>query len=168
MTYAAAPARGKTMNAAEIRAALNTVEQDHALTLKKIQGLKDAVSCLLDPDHADVPDVLAKLWELDEFFAKEFSAHTAEEETTLFPLFERYAPDGPALVSRLRQEHLEICRKREEFSNYLQIAIGVQDELPRMVLRDMLTDGWLLWEMLDRHAHTETRAVQECVMRALQ
>ena len=101
------------MNAAEILAALNTVERDHEMVLKKVQALKDVVSYLLDPDHADVPDVVAKLWELDEYFAKAFPAHTVEEETTLFPLLERHAPGGPELVARLQREHQEIHLKRE-------------------------------------------------------
>ena len=86
------------MNAAELLDALDAVEHDHEMVLKKVQGLKDVVSCLLDPDRADVPDVVAKLWELDEYFAKEFPAHVAEEETKLFPLLERCAPGGPELV----------------------------------------------------------------------
>jgi hemerythrin-like domain-containing protein len=155
------------MNAAELRAALNTVEQDHALALKKVQALKNAVSSLLDPDHADVQAVVEQLRDLNMYFAKEFSAHTAEEETTLFPLLERNAPGGRELVARLRQEHQDICRKREEFANCLGIAVEVGDEIPRMVLRDLLADGWLLWELLDKHAHTETQAVHRCVTQAL-
>jgi hypothetical protein len=154
------------MNAAELLAALNTVEQDHELVLKKVQALKNAVSCLLDPDRADVPAVLEQLRDFNEYFTKEFSAHLAEEETTLFPLLERHAAGGPELVARLRQEHQDMCRKREEFAKYLGIAVEVGDELPRMVLRDLMTDGWLLWGMLDRHAHEETRAVNECVLRS--
>jgi iron-sulfur cluster repair protein YtfE (RIC family) len=154
------------MNAAEILAALNTVERDHEMVLKKVQALKDVVSYLLDPDHADVPDVVAKLWELDEYFAKAFPAHTVEEETTLFPLLERHAPGGPELVARLQREHQEIHLKREEFSNFVEMAIGVQDVLPRMVLRDLLADAWALWELLDQHAHKETQAVYQCLTQA--
>jgi hypothetical protein len=154
------------MNAAELLAALNTVEQDHELVLKKVKALKNALSCLLDPDRADVPAVVEQLRDFNEYFTKEFSAHLTEEETALFPPLERHATGGPELVARLRQEHQDMCRKREEFAKYLGIAVEVGDELPRMVLRDLFTDGWLLWDMLDKHAHEETRAVNQCVMQS--
>jgi hypothetical protein len=151
------------MNAAELLAALSTVEKDHEMVLKKVRELKNAVSRLLDPDKADVPAVIAQLRDLNEYFALEFSEHSAEEETTLFPLLERHAPDGPALVARLRKDHREICLRREEFANCLTVALEVEDELPRMVVRDLLTDGWALWEMLDKHAHDETQAAHAVI-----
>ena len=40
------------MNATELVAALNTVEQDHRLVLDKVQALKEAVCCLVDPEGA--------------------------------------------------------------------------------------------------------------------
>jgi hemerythrin-like domain-containing protein len=151
------------MHTAELMAALNTVEEDHELVLRKVQALKQAVSGLLDLDHADVQAVVAQLRDSNAFFSTQFETHMQEEETTLFPLLERYATDGPGLVARLRQEHAELRHKLEAFGNCLQVAVEVEDELPRMVLRDLLTDGWALWEMLDQHAHTETRAVSECI-----
>lgn len=86
-----------------------------------------------------------------------------EEETGLFPFLERYRPGGADLVARLRQEHAQIRRMRAEFSNCLALALDLDDELPRMVIRDLLTYGWDLWEVVDQHAHAETQAVHQCV-----
>ncbi len=151
------------MHTAELMAALDTVEDDHELVLQKMQALKQAVSGLLDLEHADVHAIVAQLRDSNAFFSTQFETHMQEEETTLFPLLERFAADGPALVARLRQEHAELRRRLEAFGNCLHVAVEVEDELPRMVLRDLLTDGWALWEMLDQHAHTETQGLRECI-----
>jgi iron-sulfur cluster repair protein YtfE (RIC family) len=156
------------MNTAEIRAALNTVEQDHRLVLNKMQALKDAVNQLLDPEDSDLEPVLHRLRDSNEFFATQFASHMAEEETTLFPLLEQLQPEGPALVARLRQEHAEIRRKREEFGNCLELAVELEEGLTTMVRRDLLAYGWELLELLDNHAHAETQAVHQCVMTSFQ
>jgi hypothetical protein len=36
-----------------------------------------------------------------------------------------------------------------------------------VVLRDLLTYAWELWELLDRHAHAETQGIHECLERHL-
>jgi hypothetical protein len=82
-----------------------------------------------------------------------------EEEKTLFPLLERQAPGGPELAARLRREHAEVRRRGEELGNCLGVADGLEGELPSRVLRDLFAYGWDLWELLDDHARTETRAV---------
>jgi hypothetical protein len=152
------------MTAAELKTALDTVEQDHRLVLDKVQALKEAVYRLLEPGA--VPRrFLDRLREINEYFATHFAAHLEEEEATLFPFLERHTPDGPGLVGRLRLEHEEIRRKREDFGNCVDVALQLEDGLPGAVRRDLLTLGWDLWELLDKHAHVETRAVQECVGR---
>lgn len=151
------------MNAAELVAALNTVEQDHRLVLEKMQALKDAVCCLVDPRDGDLRRALDRLRDLNDYFATQFAVHMDEEELTLFPLLGQQRPAGADLVSRLRVEHTEILRKREEFGNCLDVAAGLEDALPRAVVRDLLGYGWELWDLLDTHAHAETRAVHQCV-----
>jgi len=135
------------MNAAAFTAALNTVEQDHQLVLDKVQALKELVSRLLAPEDLDAPRVLKRLRELDAFFATQLANHMDEEETTLFPLLEQYPSEGPALTARLRREHDEIRRQLAAFNNSLGVALDLRDGLPRAVLRDLLVDGWELWEL---------------------
>jgi hemerythrin-like domain-containing protein len=151
----------------ESLAALNTVEQDHQLVLDKMRALKETVSCLLEPGDTGPRRALDRLRDLNEYFATHFAAHLEEEEATLFPFLERCNPAGPELVARLRREHGEIRRKREEFGNCLEVASELEDDLPRQVLRDLLDYGWDLWEFLDHHAHLETQAVHQCIGRSL-
>jgi iron-sulfur cluster repair protein YtfE (RIC family) len=153
------------MNATAVRAALNTVEQDHQMVLDKVQALKETVCFLLDPDDADLRRVLTQLRDSDNYFATLFLNHMDEEEAVLFPLLAEHGAGGSELVERLRSEHTEIRRKREEFGTCLEVVSGL-DNLPRAVLRDLLTYGWELWELLDNHAHLETRALHECVILA--
>jgi hypothetical protein len=155
------------MSAAELTAVLNTVEQDHRLVLAKMHVLKDALSCLLEPGKIDPRPVLARLLESNEFIATRFQAHMEEEERTLLPLLERQ-PGGPALVARLRRDHAEIRRLREEFGKCLAVALQIEDEPPKMVLRDVFAFGWELWDALDDHAHAETRAAHQVAGRHLQ
>jgi len=155
------------MDVTELKAALNTVEQDHRFVLDKVQALKETVSGLLEPADGDTPRVLGRLREINDYFAVCFTAHMEEEEATLFALVERDAPDGAALVSRLRREHDEIRRKRQELGDCLEIALQLGENLTPRVLRDLLGYGWELWDMLDNHAHLETQAVQQCVTRYL-
>ena len=155
------------MSAANLVAALNTVEQDHRLVLEKVQALKDVVYFLLDPGDDGPRRALDRLRDLDGYFGTVFEAHMDEEEMTLFPLLERNKPDGPGLAARLRQEHDEIRRKRREFGNCLAVAGDLEDHVPRAVLRDLVVFGWELWEILDNHAGAETRALQRCVTASL-
>jgi hypothetical protein len=155
------------MNATAVRAALNTVEQDHQMVLDKVQALKETVCFLLDPEAADLRRVLAQLRDSDNYFAILFLNHMDEEEAVLFPLLAEHGPGGSELVERLRLEHTEIRRKREEFGTCLEVAAGL-DNFPRAVLRDLMTYGWELWELLDNHAHLETRALHQCVAQAFQ
>jgi len=154
---------GNTMNRSELLAALATVEQDHEMVLREIQGLKDCVDCLLRPREVDLHRILGQLKDIDDYLATQFMAHLLEEESTLFPLLERYSTEGADLVGRLRQEHQEIRQKREDFGNCIGVALDMEDTLPRAVVRDLLIDGWDLWSLLDRHAHAETQALQECI-----
>jgi hypothetical protein len=77
----------------------------------------------------------------------------------LVRLLERHQPGGPELVARLRREHAEIRRRCEELGDCLEVAGELEGAFPRAVLRDLLAYGWDLWELLDDHARTETRAV---------
>jgi iron-sulfur cluster repair protein YtfE (RIC family) len=154
------------MSTAQFLAALNTVEQDHRLVLDNVQALKDAISRLMDPDVEDPDGVLDQLREISAYLATQFEAHMEEEETTLFPLLERQ-PEGRDLVARLRREHDEIRRRREEFGDCLAVAEGLEGGAPKMVLVDLLIYGWDLWEFLDNHAHLETQAVHKCLARSL-
>lgn len=154
------------MNANEVMAALQTVEQDHELVVEKIRALRNVVILLLDTPTADPRRALGQLREIKDYLNTQLEAHFDEEDETLFPLLEKQ-PGGPPLVARLREEHEAIRRKREDFANCLQVAGELEDNLPRAVLRDLVFDGWELWTLLDRHAHAETEAVQECVVRAL-
>jgi hypothetical protein len=154
------------LKTAEVLAALATVEQDHHLVAAKIRALKEAVCCLIDPDAVDCHYVLARLRDMHSYFHTHLEEHFAEEETTLLPLLEQMPAGGPELAERLRHEHAEIRRKFDEFGNCLTVACQVEDELPKMVLRDLLGYGWELWEILDDHAHIETRAVERCFAQA--
>lgn len=147
------------MNAADLLPALNTVEQDHRLVLDKMRALKETASYLLDPEATDPRKVLARLHELHDYFTTQFTTHLEEEEKTLFPLLEQYAPGGPELVARLRREHAEIRRRGEELGNCLGVADELEGAFPDRVLRDLLAYGWDLWDLLDDHARTETQAV---------
>jgi hypothetical protein len=155
------------MNATELTAALDTVVQDHRLVLEKMQAFKGAVSCLLDPRNDQVPQTLSRLWESNEYFATQFEAHLEEEERALFPFLERQ-PEGAALVGRLRRDHTEIRRLRDEFGKCLAVACEVEGHPPRMVLRDTMAYGWELWGLLDDHAHREAQAVHQATARCLQ
>jgi iron-sulfur cluster repair protein YtfE (RIC family) len=154
------------MKAAELMAALNAVEQDHQILLDKLQALKDAVGRLVDPD-GDMAKVLDQLREIHGYLATQLEAHMDEEETTLFPLLTSQGPGGTELVARLRQEHAEIRRRREEFANCLCVVGDLEDGPPRMVLWDLLEYGWDLWEFLDDHAHLETQAVHQYITRSV-
>jgi hypothetical protein len=153
------------MNAAAIEAALNTVEQDHRLVLDKMQALKEAVSGLLDPGRGASRRAVGRLCELYRFFLTQFITHIDEEEVTLFPLLAQNDPEGPEVAAQLRQEHVAIRRRLDDFGNCLEIAAGLDDP-PRAVLRDLFSYGWDFWEKLAEHAHDETRAVRRCVARS--
>jgi hemerythrin-like domain-containing protein len=155
------------MNRAEFQAALDTVEQDHQAVLDNVQTLKETVTLLLDPDATEPEPVLDRLREVHAYFATQFEAHMEEEETTLFPLLEPYRPEGKELVARLRREHDEIRRKTKELGDCLDVARGLEGGPPQMVLLDVLGYGWDLWELLDNHAHVESRALHECLAQSL-
>jgi hemerythrin-like domain-containing protein len=153
------------MNTADFTAALNTVEQDHRLLLDQIQALREAVTCLLDPD-VDPTRGVDRLREINAYLATQFEAHMEEEETTLFPLLEQDKPEGEALAARLRQEHAELRRRRAEFEGCLEVGRELEGGPPRMLLLDLIIYGWELWEFLDCHAHLETRAVRQYLARS--
>jgi hemerythrin-like domain-containing protein len=151
------------MNAVEALPALNTVEQDHRLVLDRMRALKETVGYLADAAGADPRKGLPRLRELQDYFAKQFKLHMEEEETTLFPLLEGRTREGHELVAHLRKEHAEIRRLSEELGSCLEVASELEERLPRAVLRDVLHYGWALWELLDSHAHAETRAVHKFI-----
>jgi hemerythrin-like domain-containing protein len=155
------------MDVIEVAAALSTVEQDHHLVVDKLQALHEVVAALMSPAEIDVPEVFGRLRELDNYFVTQFTTHMDEEEKTLFPLLERVTPDGAALVEHLRQDHTELRGKLNDFSNCLSVALELQDRPPRVVLRDLLTYSWQLWDLLDRHAYEETHGIHECIRRHL-
>ena len=155
------------MNATALMAALNTVEQDHRLVLEKSQALKDIVSYLVEGGDMDGHQLLGRLRDINKYFATEFENHLEEEETTLFPLFETHKPEGSELAARLRQEHTELRRKRQEFEDCLEVAGSLEDTLPRTVLRDLLGYGWEFWEVLDHHAHAEALGLHQYMARSL-
>ena len=70
------------MSAAELTAVLNTVERDHLLALEKMQALKDAVNCLLEPGEIPLHNVLGRLRDSNEFFASQFEFHLEEARLT--------------------------------------------------------------------------------------
>jgi hemerythrin-like domain-containing protein len=151
------------MKLIEVAAALTTVEQDHQLVVDKLQALHEVVAALMSPAEIDVPRVFGRLRELDNYFVTQFTTHMDEEEKTLFPLLEQLTPDGPTLVERLRQEHTTLRRKLDDFSNCLAVAGELEDRPPRVVLRDLLTYSWEVWDLLDKHAHAETQGIHECI-----
>jgi hypothetical protein len=71
-------------------------------------------------------------------------------------------------VARLRQDHDDIRRRRQEFGDCLEIAESLDGGPPPMVVRDLLAYGWELWERLDNHAHAETQAVRQCITQLFQ
>ena len=79
----------------------------------------------------------------------------------------QYKPEGPELVARLRREHDDIRRKRQELADCLRVAEGLEGGAPPMVVLDVLGYGWDLWELLDNHAHVESRALHECLAQSL-
>jgi len=151
----------------EFLSALTIVEQDHQLVLDKMQALKEAVGRLVEPAGADLQGALRRLRQLHTYFGTRFDSHLEEEEAGLFPLLEEGMLEGPELVTRLRQEHDEIRRRCEEFGNSLQVAADLGDDPPTMVLWDLVVYGWDFWEVLDDHAHAETRALHQCLARML-
>jgi hemerythrin-like domain-containing protein len=155
------------MNAPEFLAAMKTVEQDHQLVLDKVQLLKETVSGLLAPGETVPRAVLDRLRELHGYFSTQLACHMEEEELTLFPLVAQHMPGGGDLVARLRQEHEEVRRKLEEFGNCLHVADELQEDVPKAVARDLLTYGWVLWDILDNHAHQETQALRRCLPQSL-
>jgi hypothetical protein len=156
------------MDVTDLKAALNIVEQDHRFVLDRMQALKEIVSGLLEPGTPETPRILGRLREIDDYFAVHFTAHMEKEEATLFVLFEEHAPDGTATVGRLRLQHEEIRRKREDFGNCLEVALQLEGNLTPTMARDLLAYGWDLWDMLDTHARLETQLLHQCVGRYLQ
>src|SRR5579875_2737341 len=147
------------MNATKVRAALDTIEQDHRLVLERMQALKETVNSLMYQKTNDIRQSLFKLREIDNYFGTEFICHSDEEEQTLLPLLEQNIPDGKTLVTRLRVEHDTIRRRCEEFDNSLQVALDLEDGINKTVVRDVFIYGWRLWELLDDHARVETQAI---------
>jgi hemerythrin-like domain-containing protein len=156
------------MNAIELAAAFSTVEQDHHFVVDKLQALQEVVAALLSPADVDAAQVFGRLRDLDNYFVTQFTIHMDDEEKTLFPLLEQFPPDGTALAERLRREHVALRRKLDDFRNCLDVAVQLQDRPPRVVLRDLLRDTWELWDLVDKHAHAETRGIHECLTQHLE
>ncbi len=157
--------KGSAMNTAQLKAAVNTVEQDHQLVLEKLQALKDTVYCLMEPAKTTSGDVVSRLDEFSKYFATKFEGHLEEEEATLFPLLEKDAGEGAEVVARLRKDHDDIRRKRGEFESCLEIAASQEENMAPSILRDLLRYGLDFWEQLDRHAHFESRELHRCIRR---
>ena len=155
------------MNATAFAEAYTTLEEDHELVLDRVQALREIVVALMAPEGIDAPGVFARLRELDNYFSTQFATHIDEEEKTLFPLLEHFSPEGLALAKQLRQEHDELRRKLDGFTSCLTVAIELKNRPPKAVLEDLLIYTWDLWELLDKHAHAETRGVNECLKQAL-
>jgi hemerythrin-like domain-containing protein len=156
------------MNTDQLKAAVNTVEQDHQLVLENLQALKDTVYCLMEPANTSSSEVVARLNDFNNFFATQFESHLEEEETTLFPLLENEASGGAEVVARLRKDHDDIRRKRGEFASCLEIAADSQEEsLAPSILRELLRYGLAFWEQLDTHAHFESRELHRCISQGL-
>ena len=155
------------MDVGKLMAALAAVEQDHQLVVEKVQALKEAVTHLIDAEGAQPRRALERFQELDRFFSTRLMDHLQEEERDLFPFLEKELPDGAERVARLRREHDALTLKRKDFGVCLEVAVGLQEGLPRAVLSDLISYGWELWELLDTHAHTETQAIRQCVTRHL-
>jgi hemerythrin-like domain-containing protein len=151
------------MDIAEYVAAIDTLEQDHELVLDRMQTLKEILGCLMQPSGINAPQVFGRLRELSDFFSTQLTIHMDEEEKTLFPLLEKCSPEQSPVVKQLREEHEMFRRKMAEFESSLAVAQDLQDRPPAVVLRDLLIDASELWELLDKHAHTETKAVHACL-----
>jgi iron-sulfur cluster repair protein YtfE (RIC family) len=153
-----------TMDATQLKAAVNIVEQDHQLVLENLRALKDTVYCLMEPAKTSSGEVVTRLDEFNKFFTSQFEDHLKEEETTLFPLLEKDGSGGAEVVARLRKDHDDIRRKRSEFESCLKIAAASQEEnIPPSILRDLLRYGLDFWEQLDTHAHFESRELHRCI-----
>jgi hemerythrin-like domain-containing protein len=155
------------MDATRIKSALTIVEKDHEMVASKVQALADAVNAVLDRCAGDPAELLDRFRKIHTFLSTHFEAHMEEEETRLFPLLAEGKPGGPELVSHLRREHAEIRTKRQEFGDCLDVAGDLDEGLPDMVVLDLVTYAWDLWEILDNHAHRETRAVQQRLLQGL-
>jgi hemerythrin-like domain-containing protein len=155
------------MNTTAFRIALDTVEKDHEMVVSKVRALKDAVNAVIDGEAGNPRQLLGRFRKIYSFFNKQFEAHMEEEEHTLFPFLQEDLPGGPDLVAQLRTEHAEIRTKRKEFGDCLEVAGQLEENLPDMVVLDLVTYAWRLWELLDNHAHRETRAVEQCLMQSL-
>lgn len=149
------------MTNTEFLAVLHTVEQDHEIVLHQLKVLKNAIDCLVEPERVEPRAILERLRQSNDYFARTFAAHMAEEERTLFRLLQDHGSLGAEIVAGLKSEHVQISSLREEFGNCLQIALELADQPPRQVLRDLATYGWHLWEALDQHAHRENQAVRQ-------
>ena len=78
-------------------------------------------------------------------------------------MLEKHKPEGAELVGRLRLDHEELRRKRQEFEDCLEVAGDLEDSLPRTLLRDLLGYGWEFWQVLDNHAHAEARGLHQYI-----
>jgi hemerythrin-like domain-containing protein len=151
------------MDINKLMAVMNGVQEDHAQVLEKLQALREALASLAEPDRSP-QSVLRWLHEVNTSFGKRFAEHAAEEEKTLFPFLTENLPDEPNLVASLRQEHVQIRKKFADFASCMDVGEEV-DGPPRAILLDVLSFGWELLDLLDRHASSVTRAVQQCFSR---
>ncbi len=151
------------MTTTKIEAILSTLEEDHQLVHTKMQLLRETVIVLLDRQPVPAQRILDRFEDIKEFFANQFASHLEEEELTLFVFLEEASAEGAGIVRVLREEHEAIVRKVQEFSDCLQVARDVEENLPIMVQRDLIDYGWELLDLIDTHAHKETKAVQDQV-----
>jgi hemerythrin-like domain-containing protein len=152
------------VKAAQLKAAVDTVEQDHELLVQKLKALKDTIYCLLEPAKTTSSQMVDELVEFNKYFAIKFEVHLEEEETTLFPLLEKYTSTGAEVVARLRQQHNDIRRKRQEFEDCLETAAGLkEDNIAPSILQKLLHYGLDFWGQLDAHAHTEGSELHQCI-----
>lgn len=155
------------MEITELMAVMKAVEEDHRQVLDKLQALQAALGCLTGTEKSPWP-ILTRLGEVNTLLARRSAEHAAEEERTLFPFLVQNLPDEPHLVEDLRHEQDEINHKREEFGDSLVMAQQLGSGISRAILLDVIASGWELLDLLDRHAHAETAAVQKCFSRFLQ
>lgn len=154
------------MEISKLMAVMNTVEEDHRQVLDTLKELRESLETLSGTDSPCT--VLKRLHEVNAGFAARFARHASDEERTLFPFLAENLPEETELVNELEREHQEIITKFGEFQNCLDVGDELEDKVPHAILLDVLAFGWELLDLMDRHAHHETSAVQRCFSKFVQ